>query len=168
MTEYHESPAGSTASPVRDEALYDAIGRELSSLFDGERDWIANLANAAAVLYERLGYSWVGFYRLDGDSLVLAPFQGPPACVRIGRGKGVCGAAFTSGETQVVPDVDAFPGHIACDSRSRSEVVVPLRAGGAVWGVLDVDSHALNDFSPTDVAGLKSLAKIIEPVLPVS
>ncbi|NNE07307.1 MAG: GAF domain-containing protein [Gemmatimonadetes bacterium] len=156
----------SKTSPVRDEALYEGIGREISSLFDGEDDWIANLANAAAVIYERLGYSWVGFYRAEGGSLVLGPFQGPAACVRIAPGKGVCGTAFSDDAVQVVPDVHAFPGHIACDARSNSEVVVPLHAGGKVWGVLDVDSHRPNDFSPTDVAGLKSLAKIIESALP--
>ncbi len=157
---------GSKTSPVRNEALYEEIGRELSSLFDGEHDWIANLANAAAVLYERLGYSWVGFYRVESGALVLGPFQGSTACVRMARGKGVCGTAYDTDTVQVVPDVHAFPGHIACDARSNSEVVVPLHAGGGVWGVLDVDSHLPNDFSPTDVAGLKSLAKLIEGVLP--
>lgn len=155
----------SKTSPVRNEAHYAEINRELTALFDGERDWIANLANAAAVLYERLGCSWVGFYRVEAESLVLGPFQGPPACVRVALGKGVCGAAYQNDEVQVVPDVHAFPGHIACDARSRSEVVVPLHAGGKIWGVLDVDSHLPNDFSPADVAGLKSLANTIEQVL---
>ena len=113
----------------------------------------ANLSNAAAYLYERLGnVNWVGFYLADGDDLILGPFQGPVACTSIAKGRGVCGTAFQRKETIVVPDVDAFPGHIACSSLSRSEIVIPLIRDGYAWGVLDIDSPVLDRFSDADRA----------------
>lgn len=149
----------------RDET-YRQIENEVRGVTEGVDDTVANLANVAAVLFERLPYSWIGFYRVAGDELILGPFQGRNACVRIARGKGVCGAAWAEDRTQVVPDVHAFPGHIACDASSRSEVVVPLHhPDGSVWGVLDVDSRAPDDFRDVDVAGLESVARLVEGVL---
>jgi GAF domain-containing protein len=131
----------------------------LRGLMTGETDLVANAANCSALLAEQFSdINWLGFYFLQGDELVLGPFQGRPACVRIPVGRGVCGAAVASGETQVVPDVHAFPGHIACDVRSRSEVVVPLRRGSAITGVLDVDSPLPDRFRPDDVHYLERIA----------
>src|SRR5437764_1848443 len=122
-------------------AVYDELAAELGSLLAGESDLVANAANTAALIYDRLpGLNWAGFYFLKDGELVLGPFQGRPACVRIPLGAGVCGTAAARRETIVVPDVHAFPGHIACDSASNSEIVVPLIRGGVVLGVLDVDS----------------------------
>ena len=131
----------------------------LRGLMAGETDLVANAANCSALLAEQFSdINWLGFYFLIGDELVLGPFQGRPACVRIPVGRGVCGAAVAKGETQVVPDVHAFPGHIACDIRSRSEVVVPLRQGGVITGVLDVDSPLPDRFRPDDVQYLEAMA----------
>ncbi|MBM3320454.1 MAG: GAF domain-containing protein [Candidatus Eisenbacteria bacterium] len=136
---------------------------EIRSVADGENDAVANLANAAAILFEALPFSWVGFYRVSGDELVLGPFQGRPACVRIARGRGVCGTAWEKNEALVVPDVHAFPGHIACDPESRSEIVIPLRApSGFVWGVLDIDSRNVDDFDKEDLAGIEPIARLLE------
>lgn len=122
----------------------------------------ANLSNAAAYLYERLGnVNWVGFYLADGDDLILGPFQGPVACTSIAKGRGVCGTAFERKETIVVPDVDAFPGHIACSSLSRSEIVIPLIRDGYAWGVLDIDSPVLDRFSDADREDLEEIASYI-------
>ena len=127
---------------------YDLLAAQLTALLGDETDLIANAANASALLYHALGdVNWVGFYFVKGEELVVGPFQGLPACVRIARGKGVCGTAWESGETQRVADVDAFPGHIPCDSASRSEVVVPLKKAGDVVAVLDIDSPKLNRFN---------------------
>ena len=127
-----------------------------------ENDLIANLANVAAALKETFGFFWVGFYLVKGEELVLAPFQGPVACTRIKKGRGVCGKAWERAETLVVPDVDAFPGHIACSSLSRSEIVVPLlRTGGELWGVLDVDSENLNSFDEVDARFLQELCSYL-------
>lgn len=127
-------------------------------MLTGEEDLIANLANVSAALKETFGFLWVGFYLVKGEELVLGPFQGPIACTRIRKGRGVCGTAWAKAETLVVPDVDAFPGHIACSSLSRSEIVVPLVGpDGEVWGVLDVDSEKLNSFNETDVRFLEEL-----------
>ena len=135
---------------------------QLKSLIEGESDVIANLANVSAALKETFGFFWVGFYIVKGDELVLGPFQGPIACTRIRKGRGVCGTAWAKAATQVVPDVDAFPGHIACSSSSRSEIVVPLRnRDGEVWGVLDVDSEDLNSFDETDVRYLGILCYML-------
>lgn len=130
---------------------------QLKSLLEGEDDLIANLANASAALKETFRFFWVGFYLVKGEELVLGPFQGPIACTRIKKGRGVCGTAWAKAQTLVVPDVDAFPGHIACSSLSRSEIVVPLRRGDEVWGVLDIDSEELNSFDETDARFLEEL-----------
>jgi GAF domain-containing protein len=144
---------------------YRVAVREIGALVAGEPDAIANLANAVAVLRERLGFFWVGVYRLDGGDLVLGPFQGTVACSRMAPGRGVCGAAAARGETILVPDVHAFPGHIACDARSRSEIVVPLRGtDGRLRGVLDVDSDRIAAFDDVDRAGLEAAAAVLAPI----
>ncbi|MGO9242116.1 MAG: GAF domain-containing protein [Bryobacteraceae bacterium] len=141
--------------------FYQALCEQLASLLAGERDLIANAANTAALLYHALPeVNWAGFYFLRGDELVLGPFQGPPACVRIAVGKGVCGTAAQSGRTQLVPDVHLFPGHIACDAASRSELVVPLVKGDTLLGVLDLDSPREGRFDELDSEGCESLARV--------
>jgi GAF domain-containing protein len=141
---------------------YRVAAQEIEALVAGERDLIANLGNAVAVLRERLEFFWIGTYRLEGDDLILGPFQGTTACSRIALGRGVCGAAAARGETILVPDVHAFPGHIACDARSRSEIVVVLRdSDGRVRGVLDVDSERPAAFDEIDRAGLEAVARIL-------
>jgi L-methionine (R)-S-oxide reductase len=143
--------------------IYSEIIPQIESLVTDEGDLVANLANIAAVLKEALGFFWVGFYLKKGDQLVLGPFQGPLACTRIGVDQGACGHAFTTRETVIVPDVDAFPGHIACSSASKSEVVVPLfDQNGETVGVLDIDSDKLDDFSQADAEGLQKIADIIK------
>lgn len=140
------------------EEKYQTLLPQIKSLLTGEEDLIANLANVSAALKETFGFFWVGFYLVKKDELVLGPFQGPVACTRIRRGRGVCGTAWAKAETLLVPDVDAFPGHIACSSLSRSEIVVPLvHPDGEVWGVLDVDSESLNSFDETDARFLEEL-----------
>lgn len=129
---------------------YRLFLRQFSALIEDETDIVALLANTSAALREAFGFFWVGFYRVMGDELVLGPFQGGVACYRIRRGKGVCGTAWQTGLTQVVPDVEQFPGHIACNSQSRSEIVVPIFHLGTVWGVLDIDSDRLTAFDGTD------------------
>jgi GAF domain-containing protein len=142
-------------------AGYDALAADLSALLHGERDLIANAANMAALLWHALpDLNWAGFYLLRGDELVLGPFQGKPACVRIAIGRGVCGTAAARRAAIVVPDVEAFPGHIACDGASRSELVVPLVAGDRLIGVLDLDSPRLARFDDSDRAGCERLARI--------
>lgn len=142
---------------------YRALLPQLKSLLADEDDLVANLANASAALKETFGFFWVGFYLVKGeDELVLGPFQGPVACTRIRKGRGVCGTSWQRGETLIVPDVDAFPGHIACSSRSRSEIVVPLRReDGEVWGVLDIDSEELGSFDETDARYLEEMIKML-------
>ena len=138
------------------EETYRQLPASLSSLLEGETDALANLANAAALLYGSLpNINWAGFYVLRGGTLVLGPFQGKPACVRIAMGKGVCGTAAARRETLVVPDVNAFPGHIACDAASRSEIVVPIVANGLLRGVLDIDSPEPARFDEEDRKGLE-------------
>lgn len=138
---------------------YDDLIAEIHSLMDGEPDPVANAANIAAVLFYGLPeLNWAGFYLLQGSTLVLGPFQGRPACVRIALSQGVCGAAASTRRTIVVPDVHAFPGHIACDPQSRSEIVVPLLRGETLLGVLDVDSPVPARFGPADQAGLEAVA----------
>lgn len=141
------------------EEKYRALLPQLKSLIKGEDDLIANLANVSAALKETFGFFWVGFYRVQGEELVLGPFQGPIACTRIKKGRGVCGTAWAKAETLVVPDVDAFPGHIACSSLSRSEIVVPLirKKENEVWGVLDIDSENLNSFDEIDARFLEEV-----------
>lgn len=147
-------------------AIYDEIISQIEALIGGEKDAVANMANIAAVLREALGFFWVGFYVERSGELVLGPFQGPVACTRIKFDQGVCGHAYTTRETVIVPDVDQFPGHIACASASRSEIVIPVfDAGGGVFGVLDVDSDQLNDFSQTDAEGLGKIVRLFEATL---
>lgn len=146
---------------------YEAILKDVRALIEGEPDWIANTANVAAVLFESLkDVNWAGFYFLQGDELVLGPFQGRPACVRIAVGRGVCGTAVSRRETLVVPDVHEFPGHIACDSASNSEVVVPLVRDGRVIGVLDIDSPKTGRFDAEDGRGLEAVAKVLVAAYP--
>jgi GAF domain-containing protein len=140
--------------------LYAGLEKQLRALLVGERDFIANAANTAALLYHTLpDVNWVGFYRLVGDELVLGPFQGRSACVRIPLGKGVCGTAAARRETVLVPNVHEFPGHIACDSASNSEIVVPLLKDGQLLGVLDLDSPMLRRFDAVDRTGLENLVR---------
>ena len=142
---------------------YDEINMCLEGLTAGVPHRTANLANAAALLFQELpDVSWAGFYLAEGDKLVLGPFQGKPACIEIPRGRGVCGTAAALDATQLVPDVHAFPGHIACDCASNSEIVVPLHAQGRVVGVLDIDSPVKERFSEEDKAGLEALCALIE------
>ena len=144
-------------------AIYDSLIPQIDALISDEPDLIANLANVAAALREAFGFFWVGFYLRKGNQLVLGPFQGPIACTRIAFDKGVCGAAYTRRETILVPDVEAFPGHIACSSVSKSEVVVPIfDRNGDVAMVLDVDSDQLNDFTDVDVQGLEAVGRLIK------
>lgn len=146
--------------------IYSEIVPQLGSLLAAEPDLVADLANIAAVLKESLGFYWVGFYLVKGDELVLGPFQGTLACTRIKHGEGVCGHAWEKRETVIVPDVDEFPGHIACSSASRSEIVVPIfNADATVAGVLDVDSDKLHDFSQIDADGLGRIVRLIERVI---
>lgn len=146
--------------------IYDAIVPQIDALVSGETDLIANLGNIAAVLKEAFDFLWVGFYIAKEGQLILGPFQGPLACTRIDFDRGVCGHAYTTRETTIVPDVDQFPGHITCSSAARSEIVVPiLDRNGDVFGVLDVDSDQLNDFSAIDREGLSRVTGIIERVI---
>ncbi|MBP5995324.1 MAG: GAF domain-containing protein [Crocinitomicaceae bacterium] len=139
------------------QAKYEALLPQIFALTESETSWIANLANTSAALKETFEFFWVGFYLVDGEQLVLGPFQGPIACTRIAFGKGVCGASWEQKTAILVPDVEAFPGHIACSSLSRSEVVLPLMKNGEVIGVLDVDSDQLNAFDEVDVKFLTEL-----------
>jgi len=141
--------------------LYRELRSQLAALLEGESDQVANAANTSALLYHALpDVNWVGFYFLKEGELVLGPFQGQPACVRIAIGKGVCGTAAKTLQSPVVPDVHAFPGHIACDTASRSELVVPLAKNGVLVGVLDLDSPSIARFDETDRAGCESLAAV--------
>lgn len=143
-------------------AIYEALFPQLEALIGDESDLIANLANISAVLKEAFGFFWVGFYLVKEGQLVLGPFQGPLACTRIPFHKGVCGAAFTRKETIIVPDVEAFPGHIACSSASKSEIVVPVfNRNGTVAMVIDADSDQLDDFSETDAREIEKIAALI-------
>ncbi|WP_194776715.1 GAF domain-containing protein [Pararhodonellum marinum] len=144
---------------------YEAILPQIEALVQGEPDLTANLANVAAVLKEAFGFFWVGFYLVKENQLVLGPFQGPIACTRISMGKGVCGTAWKERKTQLVPDVDAFPGHIACSSASKSEIVVPGFQEDTVWCVLDVDSDQLNDFDEIDQQYLEKLMSRLDELL---
>lgn len=142
--------------------LYNDLVAAARALTEGEGDGVANMANVAALLAEFLpDLNWAGFYRMVGGELVLGPFIGKPACIRIAVGKGVCGAAAASGQAQLVPDVHAFPGHIACDAASRSELVVPVLRNGAVVAVIDLDSPSPSRFDDADAAGIEALAAIL-------
>lgn len=145
--------------------IYDGLVPQIAALVEGEPDLIANLANVTAALREAFGFFWVGFYLKKQGQLVLGPFQGPVACTRIAFNKGVCGAAYTRRQTIVVPDVEQFPGHIACSSASKSEIVVPVfDQAGEVTMVLDVDSDRLDDFSEVDADGLARIVALIRGV----
>lgn len=145
---------------------YHVLNSQLKALTEDVPYKIANLANAAALLWEHLDtINWAGFYMMEDGALVLGPFQGKTACIRIPVGKGVCGTAAAENATQLVPDVHLFPGHIACDCASNSEIVVPLRADGRVIGVLDIDSPVKNRFTQEDQAGLEAFAAILEQVI---
>lgn len=140
---------------------YEALLPQLGAMVAGEPDMIANMANISAALKAQFDFFWVGFYLVKADELVLGPFQGPVACTRIVRGKGVCGAAWERAETLVVPNVDTFPGHIACNTQSKSEIVIPVMEHGDVIAVLDVDSEYLNHFDETDAEHLTKVAALL-------
>lgn len=145
---------------------YSLMNKQLLSLTEGVEDGISNLANASALLFHTLeGLNWAGFYLYKEGALLLGPFQGKTACTKIPMGKGVCGTAAERGETVVVPDVHAFPGHIACDGDSNSEIVIPLYLRGSLYGVLDIDSPLLDRFSEADREGLELFARALETVL---
>ena len=145
---------------------YDALCAQLAALTEGVPYEIANLANASALLWENLpDINWAGFYKMEGGALVLYPFQGKPACIRIAVGRGVCGTAVAENATQLVADVHKFPGHIACDSASNSEIVVPIRVNGEIWGVLDIDSPFFERFTEEDREGLERFVKVLETLL---
>lgn len=143
------------------EEKYKALIPQVKALLEGENDLIANLSNVAAALKSTFNFWWVGFYIVKQNELVLGPFQGPVACTRIQKGKGVCGTSWNESKTIIVPDVDEFPGHIACSSLSKSEIVVPLLKNNNVWAVLDVDSEFLNHFDNTDAQYLESLVALL-------
>ena len=141
------------------EDAYRELLPQLLAMIEAERDTIATLANLSAALHEAIAFHWVGFYIVKNNELVLGPFQGPVACTRIAKGKGVCGTAWATNATQLVPEVEAFPGHIACSSQTKSEIVVPVRdEQGEVWAVLDIDSAQADDFSDVDRDALEQLA----------
>lgn len=142
-------------------AQYALLYEQIAAVVADESDSIANMANVAAMIQETFRFWWTGFYRVVDDQLVLGPFQGPLACTRIRYGRGVCGTAWKTQQTQIVPDVDLFPGHIACSSASRSEIVVPIFHNGAVAGVLDIDSEQLNTFDETDQYWLEKIAALL-------
>lgn len=141
---------------------YQSITEQIEGLVTGEDDLVANLANVTAALKEQFGWLWVGFYLVKKYELVLGPFQGPVACTRIQKGRGVCGTSWEQATTLVVPDVEKFPGHIACSSASKSEIVVPIIIDEEVVGVLDVDSHELNQFDETDALYLEKIVQLID------
>jgi len=141
---------------------YTSLLPQIESVMDSNADIIANMANMAAMLHETFGFWWTGFYRVIGNELVLGPFQGPLACTRIAYGRGVCGTAWKERRTVVVPDVEQFPGHIACSSASRSEIVVPVFRNGTIIAVLDIDSDQLNTFDQTDAEFLKKMVELLK------
>ena len=144
---------------------YQSLLPQIGGLLEGETDLIANLANIAGALKEQFNWLWVGFYLVKKNELVLGPFQGPVACTRIQYGRGVCGSSWKEKKTLIVPDVEKFPGHIACSSLSRSEIVVPLWQGNEVFGILDVDSEELNHFDETDAEYLGKILQLLKPVV---
>ena len=145
---------------------YATVAAQVSALVEGVPYEVANLANVSALLWQELPrINWVGFYKMTDGALVLGPFQGKPACIRIEVGKGVCGTAVAENRTQLVYDVHQFPGHIACDCASNSEIVVPIRVNGEIWGVLDIDSPEIGRFTREDQAGLEEIVGILEQIL---
>jgi GAF domain-containing protein len=143
------------------EEKYALLYKQVAALVESENDTIANMANVAAMIHHTFGFWWTGFYRVAGEQLVLGPFQGPLACSRIAYGRGVCGTAWKEERTQVVPDVEQFPGHIACSSASKSEIVVPLFKDGKVVAVLDIDSEQLATFDETDKLWLERIVELL-------
>ena len=143
------------------EQRYEALLPEVEALTENETDAVANMANIAAAIHAKMGFHWTGFYRVVGEELVLGPFQGPVACTRIRYGRGVCGTAWKEGRTLIVPDVEQFPGHIACSALSRSEIVIPIFREGKVWGELDIDSAETDTFDAVDE---KYLTQILTPL----
>lgn len=151
---------------IEKQPFYRTLNQQAKALLEGETDLIANLANLSALLNQELAeINWVGFYLLQGETLVLGPFQGKPACVRIPVGRGVCGTAVAEGKTQLIGDVHQFDGHIACDGASNSEIVIPVRRGGEIIGVLDIDSPIFNRFDQQDRIGLEETVQILESML---
>ena len=145
---------------------YETVCAQLSALTEGIPYEVANLANASALLWQELpGINWVGFYKMEEGALVLGPFQGKPACIRIAVGRGVCGTAVAEDRVQLVYNVHDFPGHIACDSASNSEIVLPIHVKGEIWGVLDIDSPCVGRFTEEDRAGLEKIVAILEQIL---
>ena len=145
---------------------YDTVAAQLAALTDGIPYEVANLANASALLWQEMeGINWAGFYKMTDGALVLGPFQGKPACIRIPVGKGVCGTAVAEDEIQLVYDVHQFPGHIACDCASNSEIVLPIHVNGEIWGVLDIDSPHIGRFTEVDREGLAKFVEVLEKVL---
>ena len=145
---------------------YKLLCAQLKALTEDVQNEISNLSNASALLWQELAdINWAGFYKMEDGILVLYPFQGKPACTKIAVGKGVCGTAVAEDRTQLVPDVHQFPGHIACDCASNSEIVVPVHVNGEIWGVLDIDSPSLNRFTEEDREGLEEFVKILEKIL---
>ena len=145
---------------------YQTVAQQLSALTEGVPYEVANLANASALLWQEMpDINWVGFYKMTDGALVLGPFQGKPACIRIPVGRGVCGTAVAQDKTQLVYNVHDFPGHIACDSASNSEIVLPIHVNGEIWGVLDIDSPHIGRFTEEDQAGLEQIVCILEQIL---
>ncbi|MBO7307748.1 MAG: GAF domain-containing protein [Alistipes sp.] len=140
---------------------YELLYKQIDAVVSAESDTIANMANVAAMIHHTFGFWWTGFYRVVGDELVLGPFQGPMACTRIARGRGVCGTAWSEGRTQLVEDVDKFPGHIACSSLSRSEIVVPVWHDNTIVAVLDIDSEHLATFDHVDQEWLERIVEMM-------
>lgn len=147
------------------EEKYTLLTKQIEALIAGETDMIAVMSNVCAAIHEEMGFFWTGFYRVHDDELLLGPFQGPVACMHIGYGRGVCGTAWQQQQTIVVPDVEQFPGHIACSSLSRSEIVVPVfNASGSVFAVLDIDSKDLSTFDDTDRHYLEAICRLLTPI----
>ena len=166
MTFTLNDTAYGTDTPAAKHAMFDDLRSQLTGLVHGETDLIANSANFSSLVFNAMpGLNWAGFYFLQGDELVLGPFQGKPACIRIKKGRGVCGTTVVEGKSIVVQDVHAFPGHIACDVNSRSELVVPVFAQGHIIGVFDLDSPLAGRFDDIDAQGVESLVRVLEAAI---
>lgn len=151
---------------MKNQVDYDTLAAQLAALTEGIPYEIANLSNASALLWENLpDINWAGFYKMEDGALVLYPFQGKPACIRIPVGRGVCGTAVAEDQVQLVYDVHQFPGHIACDCASNSEIVLPIHVNGAIWGVLDIDSPSIGRFTEEDRVGLEKFVAVLEKIL---
>lgn len=143
------------------EEIYNSLYENIILLTEGETNVIANMANITAAIKETFGFLWVGFYIVDGNELILGPFQGPIACTRIRKGRGVCGTSWSNEKTLIVPDVNEFPGHISCNPKSKSEIVIPVFVNNNIYAVLDIDSDQLNTFDDTDEKYLKKIVEIL-------